>query len=94
MEEFKGVVSNWNMKVFGNILWRKQWCLARLNSVQKQMQIRASNFLMTLERVLIEEYNIILKQEELYWNKKARVKWLVDGERNTHYFHTLANQTN
>ena len=27
------------------------------------------------------------KQEEIYWSKKDRIKWLREGERNTSFFH-------
>lgn len=48
------------------------------------------SFLSQLEDYLVKEYNNILKEEELYWFQNASGKWLVEGERNTHFFHTSA----
>ena len=39
------------------------------------------------ERELLHQFNKRCDQEAIYWNKKARVKWLKDGERNTSFFH-------
>lgn len=47
-------------------------------------------FLAQLEESLIQEYNNILEQEELYWFQHARTQWIANGERNTKYFHLMA----
>ena len=39
------------------------------------------------ERELLYQFNKRCDQEAIYWNKKARVKWLKDGERNMSFFH-------
>lgn len=39
---------------------------------------------------MIYEYHLTLRQEEIYWFIKSRAKWLVEGERNTHFFHSSA----
>lgn len=49
---------------------------------------------MNLEKDLIWEYNDVLKQEEIHWFQKSRIKWILDGESNTKFFHqtTLARR--
>ena len=39
------------------------------------------------ERELLHQLNKRCDQEAIFWNKKARVKWLKDGKRNTRFFH-------
>ena len=44
------------------------------------------------EKLLLQEFSQREQQEEVYWNQKARVKWLQEGERNTSFFHKAAIQ--
>lgn len=39
----------------------------------------------------MQEFHTILDQEESYWRQQARCKWLVQGERNTKYFHACVS---
>lgn len=76
--------------VFGNLFWKRK-ILARLFGIQAAFDMGTSNFVVDLEQKLRVEYGQILTQEELYWFKKSRAKWFIDGERNTgiFYFSTL-----
>ena len=66
----------WNKEQFGNIFHRKKQVLARLGGIQKALTARHNEFLANLENELINDYNTILHQEELFWFQKSRVKWL------------------
>lgn len=72
---------------FGNIFRRKKNVLARLSGVQKSLSERENDYLTGLEKELIQEYNQILYQEEIFWFQKSRVKWMVVGKRNMKFFH-------
>lgn len=41
----------------------------------------------TRERISIDELDEHLKREEIFWQKKAKTRWLEEGDANTHYFH-------
>ena len=56
------------------------------------MNSRFSEELRIQEKLLIQEFSQREQQEEVYWNHKARVKWLHEGERNTSFCHKAAIQ--
>ena len=73
--------------MFGNIFGRKKRVLARLNGAQKALSNGPNHFLIQLEKSLIEEYNLIMQQEDEYWALKSWLSWAAYGDANTSYFH-------
>ena len=77
----------WNSEVFGNLFTRKGRVLARLIGAQKALAENPNGFLIVLEKKLIEEYSLIMLQEEEYWALKSRLNAANFGDRNTAFFH-------
>jgi hypothetical protein len=70
-------LKDWNREIFGNILCRKGRTLARIGGVHKATNGTCNQFLMSLEKQLIQEYDEVLGQEEMqYWYQKSRCKWI------------------
>ncbi|KAK9984141.1 hypothetical protein SO802_033666 [Lithocarpus litseifolius] len=80
----------WNKNIFGDLFHRKKRVLARLRGIQAAMSVNPNNFLVDLERDLTAEYHEVTRQEEEFWAMKSRITWLVEGDRNTSFYHTLA----
>ena len=57
---FTRQAKQWNVNVFGNLFARKRRVLARINGAQKALSNNPSDFLIQLEKNLIEEYNLIM----------------------------------
>ena len=66
---------------------KKKRTMARLHGIQKAMALRPSAQLVELEKILHQKLDSILNQERDIWALKSQVNWLVDGERNTAFFH-------
>ena len=52
------------------------------------MYLRPNALLVDLERKLRFEYAEVAKIKEEFWAIKARILWLVEGDRNTSFYHT------
>lgn len=78
------------MNHFGNIFHRKRRLSARLKGIQSALADRPSSSLIDLERGLRAEFSEVLRLEEEFWSMKSRITWVIDGDRNTAFFHTSA----
>lgn len=42
-----------------------------------------------MERDVRKQQNFLVKQEQILWAQRAEYLWVVDGDKNTKYFHTI-----
>jgi len=61
--------------------------MARLNGIQRAMAVQLLVFLLNLENDLLRDLDTVLKQEEEIWALKSRVNWMIQGDRNTTFYH-------
>lgn len=73
LKDFKLKLKAWNKSTFGNIFLRKKRNTLRLEKVKKALDKRVSRAFLKLERVLLQERQELLKQEELLWLQKSRM---------------------
>lgn len=75
------------MTIFGDIFQRKKRLLKRLNGIAHAMADAPNEYLCGLENTLLQEYTLVLEQEEQYWRQKSRIQWFKHGDKNSKFFH-------
>ena len=79
--------------LFSNVVkeaWHNPSSLQQALAIFTCLSISPNFFLVELEKKLRLEYTEVAKLEEEFWAMKARILWLVEGDRNTSFYHTSA----
>ncbi|KAF7811130.1 putative ribonuclease H protein At1g65750 family [Senna tora] len=87
LSTFQEKIKGWNRDVFGNIFRKKERLLRRLQGIHNRLSMGPNLFLSNLQDELWVEYENVLTQEEILWMQKSREQWIVNGDRNTRFFH-------
>ncbi|MCH80720.1 DUF4283 domain protein, partial [Trifolium medium] len=81
----------WNKDSFGNVQNMVRQAEIKLQVIQDRIDGSGhSELLMKMEKNAQMDLNNALNIEEMFWLEKSRVKWHLDGDRNTAYFHRMA----
>lgn len=82
-------MKTWAHETFGNVFKKKRNLLARIKGIQKVIDDDSHKVhLLDLEDNLRKKLDQILDQEEEFWNLRARSNWIMEGDKNTKFFHT------
>ena len=82
----------WAKNVSGTYKKEKKQLLDKLSDLDKKAEtILLTSDELNLKHSLLERLAQLLREEEIKWYQRAKVKNLLEGDANTKYFHLVAN---
>ncbi|OMO60224.1 reverse transcriptase [Corchorus capsularis] len=85
----RDVLKRWNKTSFGNLFQRKNKIEKELEKVQQSIDQPRSEL---EEKELRRQLEEVMEQEQLLWMQKSKTNWIVKGDRNTNFYHTLTKK--
>lgn len=92
LKTLKQELQLWNKQFFGDVHKKVNEALETVKTIQEH--ISTSDFSESLYEQELKaqmELQQVLNDQETYWKEKSRVNWHCFGDRNTSFFHKLAN---
>jgi hypothetical protein len=91
LKNLKGKLKSWNKEKFGNVHDFVTAAETKLHQIQNLIQLNGpSDALLSDEKHAHMKFEEALNRQEAFWKEKTNLKWHLEGDRNTKYFHRIS----
>ncbi|WMV41830.1 hypothetical protein MTR67_035215 [Solanum verrucosum] len=92
LKALKHKLKDWSRSEAGNLVIQRKQTLEQLAEMDLILEYRPLTEEESAKKVdLTLELEGLIKNEEVAWRQKSRALWLKEGDRNTKFFHKVAN---
>lgn len=88
MKSVRKALAVWSREAYGDIFQKVATLEDSIRVKDTQFELQPFQENREELKKMEAEFKMFLKAEEEFWQQKAGMKWLQDGDRNTRFFHT------
>jgi len=94
-QRLKVVLKAWNNNNFGNVHSAVTGNQKKLTDIHNLIA-SSSNFvissLLAQDKIVMDDLNMALDCQAIFWKEKAKMNWFMVGDRNTTFFHSVVKK--